>query len=423
MIRKISNTHPDIDRGRGRTRELLDELLRLYRSGRAEGAGEILALADLLTDDERIATDPFFPKPGGTIHRLNQAFVDFIFESARSPSRFLLRVAKDRGWVQVPLQVNCLGSATGAIFAALRALDVGGGEVITTSLNYMGVINAIMLAGGRPRFVDVDEKAWCMDPKSLEGALTEKTRAIVLTHVNRYVDLEPFYDVLKRKGLDTPVIQDATLAVASRCQGLRPGAINLGDRGVTVMSLAPPKVFCGFGGAVFTTHDADMHARMMTIGYQGVNHLDQNKLDAYGANIKVDELGAAVALEQMKRRDELVGKRVRLKELYDEFLGPAVDDGRVVLQDVGDETVMTHYSVLLPDRRAVAERLYRKHGIVICAWHMLHMQDIYREFRCDLPVSEGMENRFSMLPFHTRLSEEDVKFVCEKLTEELGPTG
>lgn len=423
MIKKISNIHPDIDRGRGRTRDLLDELLELYRSGKSEGADEMLAVVSMLSDDERLDGIPFFPQPGGAVERLSQAFVDFIVESVNPPSDFVKRVAEEKGWSQIPLQVSCLGSATGAIFAALRASDVCEGEVITTSFNYMGVLNAIMLAGAEPRFVDIDEKTWCMDPRSLEEALSDKTRAIVLTHVNRYVDLEPFYDILKKKGLDTPVIQDATLAVASRCRGLRPGLINLGDGGVTVMSLSHSKIFCGFGGAVFTTHDLDLLNRMITIGYQGVNFIDMMKLDEHGANIRTSDLNAEIALAQMKRRDEILKKRMVLKGLYDELLKPAVEDESVVLQDVGDEAILTHYGVLMSGRKKIAERLYYGQGITLKAWHAHHLQGIYSDFRCDLPVTESIAERFTMLPFHNSLTEEDVEFVCDKLIEAIRGKG
>ena len=420
MFNKFTLNHPDMDEARGRTRELIDELMELCRSGKAEGAEEILAVASLLRDGRAISNISVLPKPGNEVEKLAKAFVDYIVESALPPNDFLKRIAKEKGWMDVPLNCSCLGNATGAIFSALRALGIDDGEVITTSLNYMGVVNAIELSGAHPKFVDVDPDTWCMDLSSLESAINKKTRAIVLTHVNEYVDLEPIYDLLKSKRLDTPVIQDASLAVGSTRDGLRPGLINLGERGVTVMSLANSKIFCGFGGAVFTTHDLDMMNRTVTVGSQGVNIGNPRELECYGANVRARILDSTIAIEQLKRRDELLGKRREVRGFYEKHLKPAIDAGKISIQGLTDEAVITHYFILMPDRARVAQALYEKHNIAVGIWHAHHMQEIYRKYRCKLPVTESIEGRFAMLPFHTKLEEDDVAYLCKVLIEEMG---
>jgi len=57
---------------------------------------------------------------------------------------------------------------------------------------------------------------------------------------------------------------------------------------------------------------------------------------------------------------------------------------------------------------------------MIAMWHAHHLQDIYRDFRCELPVTESIEKRFTILPFHSRLAEEEVRVICDKLLEEIG---
>jgi dTDP-4-amino-4,6-dideoxygalactose transaminase len=419
MSEKYTLTYPDIDEGFGRTKELLEELREIYKSGCAEGGGEILSLIDLLSSEERLSCVSMLPRQDSAADRLSREAAVFFSTLRHAPGPLLGRLAAAHGWDDIPLHVGCLGSATGAIFAALRANGIESGEVITTSLNYVGVPNAIALAGAVPRFVDVDPHTWCMDPKALESAVSAKTRAIILTHVNRMADLEPFHEVLTKKGLDVPVIQDASLAWGSTYQGMRPGFLNLGTGGVTVLSLAPSKIVCGFGGAVFTTHDLELLNRMVEIGYQGLLLHDQTTVGHHGANLRMNELSAAVAIMQLKRFDELVTKRRCVQELYDQHLEPAVQKGTVILQELGDEASVTHYMVLVPDRNALAERVYRKHGVLLYMWHAHHRQKLYAGSAVQLPVTDEIAGKITLLPFHTKLLEEDVAFICDALLEEL----
>lgn len=419
MNEKYTLTYPDIDQGHGRTKELLDELRGIFRSGCPEGAGEMLSLIDLLSSEERLSSVSMLPASGSAVEKLSRDAAAFISVMKGKPPSVLDRVVAERSWFQIPLHAGCLGSATGALFAALRANGIDSGEVITTSLNYVGVPNAIALAGATPAFVDVDPHTWCIDPKALERALTPSTRAVVLTHVNRMADLEACHDVLMRKGLDIPVIQDASLAWGSTFQGLRPGLLNLGSGGVTVLSLAPSKIVCGFSGAVFATHDLQLLTRMVEIGYQGLKLTDQTALGFHGANLRMNELSASVAVEQLKRFDELVARRKRVREWYDRFLEGAVREGKVVLQELGCEATVTHYMVLIPDRDALAERLYRKHGIILYMWPAHHRQKLYAQSASHLPVTEDLAEKITLLPFHTKLTEDDVAFICESLLKEL----
>lgn len=408
-------TFPDIDAGSGRTRQLLNELRSIYQAGCPDGAGEILSLVDLLMSEERLSCVSMFPRSGSAVELLSREAAAFFSTCTGEPGPFLARLVEERGSNEIPLHVSCLDSATGAMFAALRAAGIEEGEVITTSLNYVGVPNAIALAGAAPRFVDVDPRTWCMDPASLEAAITKKTRAVVLTHVNRMADLEAFHDVLLRKGLEVPVIQDASLAWGSTYQGMRPGFVNLGRGGVTVLSLAPSKIVCGFGGAVFATHDRDVLLRMVEIGYQGLKLDDQTSVARHGANLRMNELSAAVALVQLRRLDELVAKRERVRKLYDRRLEPAVRAGTVVLQELGDEAAVTHYMALLPDRGAIAERVYRERGVVLYMWHAHHRQPAFGRAGAKLPVTEDIAGRITLLPFHTKLGEEDVALICDAI--------
>lgn len=416
--------HADIGFPSGRTRELLNELIGSWHAGRNEGAGEIAAIAELLTTPEAVPHINYPMGEGGMIARLAQEFGIFLNDMPSKMDLAAMRLIGDLGMKENKFYIGSVGNATGALYAAMSAAGVAGGEVITTSFNFTGVPNAIVLAGGRPVFVDIDDKHWSMDAASLKKAIGKKTRAIVLTHVNMMSDLIQFHDVILEKGIDIPIIQDASLAVGSTWRGVRPGVINIGANASTVVSLAASKIISGLGGAMVVVNNPDVLNRVIAIAYQGVSFVQQGLLELFGSNVKMGDLNAAVAMEHLKKRQYLFDRRRRLKEIYDSGLRPLVKRKKIQIQDVGDEAVIAHYMARIPGRNEIAKRLNSKHGIYLGMWYTHHDQDIYiKRFgrqRGSLKVTSAIADEIAFLPFHTHLTDDDVTFICRALAEEVG---
>jgi len=424
MAKPYTLIHPDIDRGCGRTRELIDELVASWREGRNEGAGEICAALEVLADDEMLVEyfKFFESSPQG---RLSREFASFLARDNDSNHPFLVRVGRDRGQEQLNVNAVAMAGATGALWAVLRAVGVEDREVVVTSLNYPGVINAVITAGARPRFVDINADTWCADPEDVKSAIGENTRAIVLTHINRYVDPEPFYDMTEAAGISIPVVQDASLAVGSSFGGLRPGIVNIGRQGATIFSTTISKIVCGLGGGIVTSADSELLMRALACAHQGQSLSDPYVLQDPGSNFKLGAANAAIAIENLKRSHAFIERRRALRTLYDDGLARLVGEGRLALQALDDGAVLTHYGVLLPQdkfagRKAFCKLMHDKYGIQIGIWHCHHMQGIYRRFSSrNLPNTEAIADRLVFLPFHTRLSDSDVSDICKAMEENL----
>ena len=410
---------PDPDPAQGKTRQLIEELARGWREGSSEGAAQIAAVVDLLSDQTSLP-DLFKPVPGGPTYRFLMDFLRYIREAPASPSAWLERVKEGRGWDDVPLSAVGFSSATGALTTALSCSGAAGGEVVTASFNYVGVANAIMAAGAVPRFVDIDPRTWCMGADEVARAITKKTRAVILTHLNCFADIEPYESLFRRRGLEIPLIQDASLAIASTREGVRPGLVNVGPGGITVMSLTISKIFSGLGGAVATSHDQGLLEMMHDMAHQGVGQSDPSVLTLFGTNCKMSALNAAIAHAQLKRRKEIVARRIELRALYEEGLSKLVKRGLLSLQELGDESVATHFGAVLPaDRRQISRELYDRFGVQTGVWHAHHTQKLYRIFLGKgaprLPNTERIAERLTFLPFHTALSDDDVNYICRSL--------
>lgn len=420
MIIRYPLIHPAFDLPQGQTAKLIEELIKMKHKGENEGGDEILALADLIMHEERLPEANYIPAEGGAVHNLTFEFLRFLC-SFRSVKHLLLAdFGKRKGWNEIPLHICGIGSATAAIAASLIANDITDGEVITTSLNFVGVPNAIVLAGATPKFADINPDNLCMDMASLKKTISKKTKAIILVHFNQVVDLAPIDELYTEKGLDIPLIQDASLAIGSTCQGMPAGLVNLGKCGTTVYSFATSKILSGLGGAAVISHDLPLIERIRSIAYQGQNFRDTEEISNFGANFKMNDLNAVLVSEQLKKRKSIFDKRRHLKSLYDEQLADLVKEDKIEIQKVSEESIVTHYGILVPDRKSFSQRMSMR-GIQIGLWHTVHLQEIYqKQFKMKggtLPVTESIANHIAFLPFHTKLNDEDISFICKSLKE------
>lgn len=413
---KYTLFHPAFDPPTGRAAESIGNFIK----NRGEGAGELAAIAEIFSNEELVPHVNYVNILGGPIYRLCQEFLAFLCSFKSVSNSILQTIEKKYGWKELPLSVCGIQSATTGIAATLMANGITSGEVITTSLNFLGVPNAVMLSGCTPKFVDVNPDTLCMDMASLEKAIGKETKAIVLVHFNQFVDLAPVYEILEKNKLDIPVIQDASLALGSTCGGLPAGLVNLGKSGATVYSFATSKILSGLGGAIIVSNNKELIEHIQSIEYQGMNYTDPDDLSTFGANFKMNDLNAAIVLEQLKKRDAIFEKRRKLKSWYDRELADIVDGGKVSIQKIAPEGIVTHYALLLPDRKAAARKMAEK-GVALGFWHTMHLQKIYRErFGTrpgTLPVTESLADRITFLPFHTKLTEKDVQFICKSLKE------
>ncbi|MFH1874965.1 MAG: DegT/DnrJ/EryC1/StrS family aminotransferase [Pseudomonadota bacterium] len=376
------------------------------------------ALTNVLEQEDLLPYANYVVAQNSAPHKLSQEFLKFLCSYRSIKNLFFHKFIKKNKWQQIPLYACCLNSATSGLTASLWANGITSGEVITTSFNYVGVGNAIVMAGAKPQFVDIDPKTFCLDPKKLAAAITKNTKAIILVHVNQMIDLEPIAEVLSKKGVNIPVISDASLAIGSNLDGLPAGLINLGKGGTTVFSFATSKILSGLGGAVVVGHDLELITKIQSIAYQGFDFQDMSELVCFGANFKMCDLNASLILEQLKKREQIFSKRRQIKTWYDENLADLVKAKKISIQEIKGQGIVTHYMILMPKRQQIAQELIQKR-IQLGMWHSLHTQPIYQKRfkykKGSLPITEKLVEQISFLPFHTKLEKTDVKFICEAI--------
>jgi len=143
-------------------------------------------------------------------------------------------------------------SCTGAIHLALMALGVkAGDEVIAPDITWIASVEPILYIGAKPILVDVLPDTWCIDPKKVEEAITEKTKAILVVHLyGNLVEMDEIQKIARKYSL--PVVEDAAEGLGSLYKGKKAGSI----ADVGVFSFHGTKtVSTGEGGILVTNRE------------------------------------------------------------------------------------------------------------------------------------------------------------------------
>lgn len=190
--------------------------------------------------------------------------------------------------------------ANGSVALETAFFAVGlepGDEVITTPYTFIATTTAILRAGARPVYVDIDPETYQIDARQIEGALTSRTRAIVPVHLGGCpVDLDLVLDVARRH--DLLVIEDACQAWGAEWRGRRVGA--LGDAGA--FSFQTSKNITAGEGGIVVTNRRDVYERCWS--YRNVGRIPGGawyQHEILGWNYRLTEFQAAILLPQLER--------------------------------------------------------------------------------------------------------------------------
>ena len=294
-----------------------------------------------------------------------------------------------------------VGSGTAAIELALRALGLGesGAEIILPALTSPFTAQAILAAGCKPRFADVDPGHLLL---ASDLPITRRTRAIVPVHLyGQPCDLA----TLRRYRL--PLVHDA-------CQA---HGAPLPRSGVAAYSFYPTKNLpaLGDGGAV-TTDSARMAARLRSLR-DGGRRNDQVARER-AINSRLDEMQACYLRAFLPKLGEWNAERARLAALYDELLGgcPAV---RPVARRPGS---VCHLYVIRVRGRDRLRSFLASRGIVTGIHYPvpLHLQPAFRDYaqrKASFPVAERACREILSLPLWPGMPEGAVREVTKQIAE------
>jgi dTDP-4-amino-4,6-dideoxygalactose transaminase len=320
--------------------------------------------------------------------------------------------------------IGC-ASGTDALLLSLMALDLApGDEVITTAYSFFASGSAIVRAGARPVFVDIDPVSFNLDPEAVAAAVTSRTRAILPVHLfGQVAEMEPLWRLAARHGL--AIIEDACQAIGAEYNGRRAGILG----GAGCFSFFPTKNLGGAGdGGLITTDDEDFAARVRRLRVHGESA--QYHHEEVGLNSRLDALQAAVLRVKLPHLDRWTAARQRNASRYAELfrqydLLDAVEIPRVL---PGRRHVFNQYVVRIGQGRRdeVLNGLrQREIGCNVYYPRPLHLQPCFAEWGCapgDCPEAERASRESLALPIYPELRYAQQERVVQAIASILGRT-
>ena len=307
---------------------------------------------------------------------------------------------------------HCIGASSGTdtLLIALMSLGVGpGDEVITVPYTWISTAEMIALIGAKPVFVDIEETTWNMDPRLVEGAITERTKAIMPVGIyGQTADMTAINEIAERNG-NLPVIEDAAQSFGATHHGKKSCALSA----IGSTSFFPSKPLGGYGdgGALFTDND-DLAQLMRQIRVHGQERKHHHPV--LGINGRLDSIQAAIVLSKLELFDDEIAKRQLVASTYNERL----KDSGLMLPDVGagNTSVYAQYTILSENRDTLQTSLSDA-GVPSVPYYAvpLHLQPVFRElghFPGDFPITEKVASQCLSLPMNPYLSADETDQVC-----------
>jgi len=311
---------------------------------------------------------------------------------------------------------NCIGvnSGTAALHLALAAADVGAGdEVITTPMSWIATAWAISYVGATPVFVDVDE-SYNLDPKKVEEAITDKTKAIVPVHLyGRAADVDRLQAIARRENLI--MIEDAAQAHGTRIGKTHAGTI--GKMGC--FSFYPGKNLGALGEAgAIVTDDHRLAKRLRALR----DHAQASRHEhvELGYNARMDSIQGAALQVKLAKLDKWNAAR---KKLADHYIQSLRDVKGIVVPS--REPLAEHSWHLFVvrcrfyDRDRIREKLEELEiGAAVHYPRLIPFQPAYAHLdykEGDFPIAEELARTCLSLPMFPHMTREQAMYVSGSL--------
>ena len=205
-------------------------------------------------------------------------------------------------------------NATNGIFLSLKSIGITKGDyVITVPNTAIPTVSAIRQAGATPIFVDVNENA-LLDPNNLKRVLNENVKAIIPVHLYGYpCEMDKICKLAKKYRI--PIIEDCSQAHGSKLNNKKVGSF--GD--LSVFSFYPTKSLGGFGDAgIICTSNKKYKDKLLKLRFYGIEKNYIANIEGY--NSRMDEIHAGILNSKLKRLDENIAYRNKIRGIYKEKL-------------------------------------------------------------------------------------------------------
>lgn len=312
-----------------------------------------------------------------------------------------------------------VASGTAALEISLRAAGVAGRDVVVPANTFYATAAAVLRAGARPVFADVDAATFALSPATADAALTANTAAVVLVHVGGLITPEAaeIRRLCDRRGV--ALVEDAAHAHGSTYDGRFAGSFGT----AAAFSFYPTKVVTSGEGGMILTPSAEIADEARIYRDQGKGSFGANHHVRHGYAWRMSEQNAVTGLVHLRRMEQAIARRREVAARYDKGLA-GLDGLQPLAEPAGCRSNIYKYIAVLPegaDRARFKRELAERHDVRLAGEVYdlpLHLQPVLADFAgcAGLPVAESLCARHVCLPVHSDMTDDEVDQVLAAVT-------
>ena len=309
-----------------------------------------------------------------------------------------------------------VASGTDALLLSVRAHEITG-DVITSPFTFFATAGAIHNAGATPRFADIENDSYNLDPKKTETQIKKNNdiEAVIPVHLfGKPVEMDEFNEIAKEN--DLVIIEDAAQTLGAEYNGKKIGSFQ-----TTCFSFFPSKNLGGFGdGGMITTNNDEIAEKLRILRVHGSHPKYYHHIIGY--NSRLDSLNAAVLNVKLKYLDKWVENRIKNANIYHKYLSD-IEQLELPQTSNNEKHGFNQYTVRVKDGlRDKLKEFLGNNGIGSAVYYPLplHLQPCFVSLdykEGDFLNSERACNEVLSLPIFPELEHREIEYVIEKILE------
>lgn len=301
---------------------------------------------------------------------------------------------------------SIVANGTVSLFIALKAIGIeNNDEVIVPDYTMIATPNAVILAGAKPVFVDVDNSL-CLDLEKVEKAITTKTKAIMHVSINgRAGRLEELKALCEKKNI--VLIEDAAQSLGSFYKGKHLGTYGA----IGSFSFSAPKIITMGQGGALITNDEKLYKKICKIKDFGRISGGVDIHDEFGWNFKFTDLQAVFGIEQMKKLPFRVQRKKEIGKLYRKLL-EGIEQIKTIETNF-DEVAPWFIEILVEDPEKLRDYLKLQNIGTRIFYPAIHTQSIYADGGRDFTKADYFGKHGLWLPSASKLTDLEIEYICK----------
>lgn len=346
-------------------------------------------------------------------NEIDAAICNVIAETAFVGGKYVKEFEKKFAEAYGVQHVISCANGTDSLYIIMKMLGIGeGDEVITVANSWISSAETISQTGARPVFVDIHPEYFSMDERLLEAAITSKTKALILVHLQGQIcNLETIETICKKHNIF--LIEDCAQSHFSEHKGKRAGTVGIAGS----FSFYPGKNLGAYGDAgCMITNDDELAAKLRMYANHGA--LVKHQHEIVGLNSRLDGLQAAILSAKLPHILKWTEQRIANAKLYDKHLE---DIQEIVTPQVRPQSKHTfHLYVIRVQKRNELMNYLKENGIESTIHYPTALPNLkafcYLNNKPEnFPVATQMQKEILSLPMYPELTEDQIKYIAETI--------